>query len=433
MKKTKFCKKLLWQFGVIFLSVLFLNIFTASAVDRFEHHGYMRAGVGINSESGDQEVFVAPGAEGKKYRLGNENDNYIETDFVYNWQNPKEDEAFFKGYLSLAFGTSQNSNYSDDEDKWFNIPEAYVQAGNIEGSNLKFWAGNRFYRRHDIHMNDFYFFSMSGYGAGVEDVELGAMKMSLAYLVGSEEDYKATNVGRIAKNNIDLRFYDIDMPFGKGMFAFVPSWIKEDTYDYKDEKDVDQTIKLEDSNGYGLTFIHTNGDFFGGFNKLSIQYGAGTGVTFDPNVYVPKSTDEKFDDMTKFRVTNQFVVQPSDKFSMMTALVYQIADNGKSSNSGSEWYSAGIRPVFHLTDYYSIALEGGIDYTSVDGGDSGALYKFTVAPQLQAPSGFWGRPVLRMFATMATWSDDFKGDIAGDTYKDDTSGFTIGAQMEVWW
>ena len=66
----------------------------------------------------------------------------------------------------------------------FRFREAFIQAGNIfEGQpGAKFWAGERYYRRQHIEINDFYSLDMSGYGAGVEDLNVGIGKLAVAYL-----------------------------------------------------------------------------------------------------------------------------------------------------------------------------------------------------------------------------------------------------------
>ncbi|MGC6746121.1 carbohydrate porin [Escherichia coli] len=35
------------------------------------------------------------------------------------------------------------------------------------------WAGKRFYQRHDVHMIDFYYWDISGHGAGLENIDVG--------------------------------------------------------------------------------------------------------------------------------------------------------------------------------------------------------------------------------------------------------------------
>ena len=56
----------------------------------------------------------------------------------------------------------------------FTFAEIWGSVGNVISTqpSLKFWAGNRYYRRHDIHLNDFFFSNMSGTGGGFEDLKL---------------------------------------------------------------------------------------------------------------------------------------------------------------------------------------------------------------------------------------------------------------------
>jgi maltoporin len=63
------------------------------------------------------------------------------------------------------------------------------------------------------------------------------------------------------------------------------------------------------------------------------------------------------------------------------------------------------------------------------------LYKVTFAPTIQPDFGFWARPEIRFFATYAWWEDEESNaylDDAAGIDPDDTSGFTYGIQMEVW-
>ena len=56
---------------------------------------------------------------------------------------------------------------------------------------------------------------MSGYGAGVEDLDLRFGKLALGYLSGARPDITTEN-GNSAKSNIDMRLYDIKAPGGTG-------------------------------------------------------------------------------------------------------------------------------------------------------------------------------------------------------------------------
>src|SRR5262249_18040861 len=105
----------------------------------------------------------------------------------------------------------------------FRLREAFIQAGNIFESqpDAKFWAGERYYRRQHIEIDDFYPLDMSGYGAGVEDLKLPWAKLAVGYLAGARPDILTDN-GPLAKNNVDVRVYDIKAPLGSvgGWFNF---------------------------------------------------------------------------------------------------------------------------------------------------------------------------------------------------------------------
>src|SRR5262245_54127616 len=158
-------------------------------VKSFEFHGYLRSGYGLNSRGGQQVAFQAPGAEAK-YRLGNEAETYGELIFVNNWLNPEheKDKAWMKTEFMIEGNTSNSASFADfrggiGNDR-FRVREAFVQAGNIFKSQpqAKFWAGERYYRRYQAHIDDFYILDMSGYGGGVEDLDVKVGKMAVAFL-----------------------------------------------------------------------------------------------------------------------------------------------------------------------------------------------------------------------------------------------------------
>src|SRR5258705_10880651 len=85
----------------------------------------------------------------------------------------------------------------------FRLREAFIQMGNILQSqpNAKFWAGERYYRRQHIEIDDFYPLDMSGYGAGVEDLNVRIGKLAVGYLGGARPDIFTDN-GALARNNV---------------------------------------------------------------------------------------------------------------------------------------------------------------------------------------------------------------------------------------
>src|SRR5215204_157032 len=181
----------------------------------FEFHGYFRSGYGINGRGGQQVAFRAPGA-GAKYRLGNESETYAELIFVNNWLNParETDKAWLKTELLIEADTDNSQSFSNTDR--IRLREAFVHAGNLfkKQPGLRLWAGNRYYRRHDVHINDFYFLDMSGYGGGFEDLDVKVGKAAVAYLGGARQDV-VTESGVYAKQNMDVRLYDVETPGDK--------------------------------------------------------------------------------------------------------------------------------------------------------------------------------------------------------------------------
>ena len=237
----------------------------------FEFHGYLRSGYGLNSRGGQQVAFQAPGADAK-YRLGNEAETYAELIFVNNWVNPEHDhdKAWIKTEVLVEANTSNSSNYANFPrgigNDQFRFREAFVQAGNVFKSQpgAKFWAGERYYRRYQSHINDFYISDMSGYGGGVEDLNVKVGKMAVAFLAGARPDITTEN-GNYAKSNIDVRLYDVNAPGGKlsAWFNFARA---------KGGTTPDGTV-IPSSSGYAFGVAHQRLEWKGGYNWFSVQYG----------------------------------------------------------------------------------------------------------------------------------------------------------------
>jgi maltoporin len=162
----------------------------------------------------------------------------------------------------------------------FRLQEAFVRASSILDSqpDAKFSAGERYYRRQHIEINDFYPLDMSGYGAGVEDWNLRIGKMSVAFLAGARPDIVTQN-GNYAKNNIDVRLYDLKGPFG--LYAL---W-----FDFADAKGgtTPTGTVIPTANGYAFGLRHQRLEWHGGYHAFSIQYGKGAASNFSTSIDNP--------------------------------------------------------------------------------------------------------------------------------------------------
>lgn len=420
--------------------------------DFIDIRGYFRAGYGRNNEGGPQVAFQAPGAF-SKYRLGNEAENYGELTFGKNFYvadlfkpgGPAAGEDVPTGPVARVQTTVSIFNpYQDllsSADTDFGLPEVWASIGNVVGTlpDLKFWAGSRYYRRHDIHISDFYFYNMSGTGGGFEDLKTPVGRLALAWIgAGATSGFSdlpepdPANEAGFSKASWDLRLYDVPLPLGRGEFGV--AYARTDS-----GRDADGN-SAPDSEGVALTFLHTRTGLFSedGVNKFSLQYGTGAAKTFTSGFETFTRSGGVFirpddPDSWRFRVTEHFTANLGDHFSLGPALVYQLTDYQDGSGR-LHWASAGLRPILHFDRHLSLAFEGGVDWVHDEGtGSKDTLYKLTVAPQVSLGGRFMSRPVIRAFVTYAGWGDDFVGQVGGNDYATGNSGLTYGVQMEAWW
>ena len=413
-------------------------------VGAFEFHGYLRSGYGLNSEGGQQVAFQAPGAEAK-YRLGNEAETYGEFIFVNNWLNPGEhpDEAWVKTEIMLEANTTDSTNYaafpqtvvngqitSGGNDQ-FRLREAFVRGGHFLGDTQPdaiFWAGERYYRRQHIEIDDFYPLDLSGYGGGFEDVRLGNAKLALAFLAGARPDITTQN-GNYAKSNIDLRVYGVRGPWGLygAWFDFAAS---------KGGTTPGGTV-IPTNNGEAFGFKFQRLEWHGGYEEFGIQYGTGAASNFSSpgSGTVVENPTRFINSQAQLLITEQLLLQPNDKFAIMPIFVYQRTKDGNPLHPWQQWVSFGARPVVFFNKYLSLAFEGGFDHThsQIAPVYDGWLRKFTIAPQIGAGRKFFSRPVLRAFVTYGNWSDGLRGFVGGIPFQNRTDGFTYGVQAETWW
>ncbi|MEO5712117.1 MAG: carbohydrate porin [Luteolibacter sp.] len=408
--------------------------------------GYFRAGYGRSDEGGAQTAFGIPGVA--KYRLGNEAENYGELAFSKTFFGPDSftqesaNGPIAQMNLRLAFYNPYD-NYGTGSDTDVTVPEMWASVANVipGAPGAKIWAGSRFYRRHDIHINDFYFWDMSGGGGGIEDVPLGMGKFAVAWIGDGAESAVYSQLGTadpinqagFSKGNVDLRWYDWPLFGGEGEVGLV--------YSSADSGKTSTGTQADSSQGAALSITRTKKDFLGdkeSLHKSSLQIGSGPAKTFT-------SGFDTFSDVTgtyirpdpegswRFRATDQFVFKPAEQFAFGTALVYQYTDFGDDTPD-QQWISGGVRPIWFINEYFNIALETGVDYVTDSAyGPSGTLGKITLAPEIALGSEFFTRPVIRAFITYAQWSDGLQGSIGGLDYANESSGFTWGLQMESWW
>jgi maltoporin len=394
----------------------------AGSASAFEFHGYLRSGGGSTlSKNGGQTCFALPGAY-SKYRLGNECETYAEVKADHDLFEAKDGVKFvYHGNIAYISNNTQDFESFKDSGRDVALRENFIEAKNLPftgGGTV--WAGKRFYERNDVHITDFFYWDTSGYGAGIQDVKVAdTMKFSYAL-------FRNGNSSESATTRHDFRVGGI----GLGSFGDLTVGLQINTADATDAA----TLAGQDNGGSAITVQHFMGGLLGGFNKLAFQYGKGSARSLSlayPNNGEPEGNKT-------YRIVDVFQWQLSPAFSGMATFVYQ------DQKDNYKWTSFGVRPVFHVNDYFKLQAEVGYDQVKPTSGDATnqqtrKLTKVTVAPTIVAGRGFWARPELRLFYTYAKWNDaarDLWGGVAGGTggrFGSDTNGSTIGFQIEAWW
>ncbi|MBN6065701.1 maltoporin [Aggregatibacter actinomycetemcomitans] len=423
---------------------------SASAVD---FHGYARSGIGWTSGGGELTAFSANGAPAK-YRLGNESDTYAELGFGQELWKEGNKRFYFDSLIAYG-GNLHKGDWTETSPAVRELNVKFENfADSLPGATL--WAGKRFYQRHDIHMNDFYYWDISGPGAGVENIDLGFGKLSVAATRNTESggaftyyyDHakktwvsdRSTDGRKDVYNDVfDIRLAEVEVnPNGKLEFGF----------DYANAHVKDGTRFVNDNatkNGHMFTIEHTQSEFFGGFNKFTVQYAkdamaitpwyaAGTGHGYGASTTTQNNNIVNVDNRGHMiRLIDQGTVQFSDKVEMMYALIYQKTD--LDNKQGSTWYSAGVRPMYKWTNTMSTLMELGYDRVKDQAtGKKNDLTKITLAQQWQAGNSIWARPAIRVFGTYAHWNDKFNTENRTNLgYKAKDGEFIAGVQFEAWW
>lgn len=393
--------------------------------------GYFRSGIGATAGGGDQACFRAEGA-GAKYRLGNECETYAEVQLG--------DEVFSDGDTSfyvdsmIAYVTSQENDneFTDGDDANIGVRQFNVQGTNVikslPGSML--WIGKRYYQRHDVHINDFYYWDVSGPGAGLQDINVGTGLLHVAWTrssndeEGDEVEIDDDALLTVTNDIIDVRWTDIPVN---------PGGLLELGVDYgrANLNDAQEDAGFSDQDGYLFTTEHHQTEFFGGYNKLAFQYGTDSMIANRQGR--PDSNQINEGDM--FRVIDHGLVPLSSNLDLFYVGIYE--DTSFDNDNGAKWISAGFRPTYYWSQLMSTAVEIGLDRVSPEasGEDDRDLQKITIAQQWQPGAEFFARPQLRLFATYANWDEDVYDAEAGtnEIGPDDGDGLTFGAQAEVWW
>jgi maltoporin len=466
--------------------------FLKSLTRNFSFSAYVRVGAQFNGNGGGGNFnFEPPDNEGGRPRLGNENDTYMEL----TWQqahmlgdNPDAMDVSMRFTPSISYLQSRNTFTvapstgveETGNDFRFVMREAFLEMSNVfkNAPEITFWAGQRFYDRLNIDPMDYYFLDMSGYGAGVKNIDVGLGKLWIAYIGGQDDTLVSTATGTFYKHSLDVRLKDIDVGFGKLMLVGIANYEKGTTFTqgYDAEGNVislANPLHISDAWGLGggavyhidLSAIGAKSflDVYALFGLGATNFSAGTDIgtiTGFENAFLAKNpltpvgaridAGNAIQKQRAYRAGGFFVWNPNRCFSVGIWGFWQEDSAGyrRFGNQGigtsfreapgtRNLFEAGIRPYYWIAD--NIAIQGqafGSYQDNVRGfegttayGRSGSMGVFTIAPTIKPMGGYFTRPELRVFATYAIWSDSLRGATTSIGEGGNTGGFSASPYL----
>jgi len=390
--------------------------FTASAVDfSAEYHGYIRVGTGHTTKSGTQQCFLLPGAAAK-YRLGNECETWSEHEIRKTFTEFSDGSTLSgvgMAWITNEYGRKQT--FDTDHGAGTRMPQAYLSWGNVPWLNGgALWAGRRYYKRNDVHINDFFYWNNSGTGIGIEDAGIGDGPLKLSYFFSRKDGLHQDQY----VNRHDLQLGGIPTN-PNGTLAVGVNYIEKASYPGSES-------------GWQVTAQHRQSGLFGvGGNTFALQYGKGPGIGLGGTVPgAPK-------DLSRFRLVEAFDWQ-AGRLGGQATVVYQRDSLG---NTDVDWISAGVRPVYAIRDNVKLALEVGYDRADYGSSEDGQLTKATLAAAWSPKGPNWTqRPEFRVYYTHANWNKAAQAAAAPGTALSSTGAFdnarhggNFGVQIEHWW
>ena len=448
---------------------LALSSVAASAVD---FHGYFRAGAQANTNGGNV-YCLGTGEKGHKVgRLGDECDTYSEfalTQEVYNKANNK-----WTVNTLFAFGTYEASDDYNDApvdlqgnawqgtggaqnrgDTWTNpwggqrVSVRELWTGYQTDAGYQIWAGKRFYQRKDIHILDLYYLNNSGYGAGIEGIDVGAGNLAFAVTKWANDgtsDYNR-NVYKL-----DARWNGIPVgPLGNldASVIYALPFISE-----QQEANAAGNARANRANSGALVTLDlntsVNSDSVNLMNHFVVQYGTnGFGYIGQNGAHAGDNYTPDLDD-DGLRVIDWGTLDAGN-FGLGYSLIWAHVDNGDDHKAaGATWttersgwiYSIVLRPEYKWTEFTRTTLELGYSAQKTNGNvadvkyEDPDVYKVTLAQQFTPGKGFWTRPAIRFYVSYIGGDEFAEGWAVGYKNKNkdgDEYQITVGTQVEAWW
>lgn len=442
----------------------------------FEFKAYARSGFLTNGSGNLWHNYAGPyftpagSVDGAIGRLGVETNSYVELNFGKKWT--FEDGSWARFKVMIADGEDDQNDWTGGSSQ-INFRQVFTEMGNLKDmpaplSQATFWAGKRFDRDNfDIHFLDEDVVFLAGTGAGVYDVQMAeGWKSNFSvysrnfgdtsgylgfYNPIVTDDFIFTMNNRVGKWQIMLNgLLSPDNNNYANLPWYTPSIVPSEVFG---------STQRADSGFLGMLAYHDD-SFYGisqGISKTALQFGWGLGaearlVGADGNL----GQNAKTMRFSTFGVTD---LAPGWHFSPV--LMAQVSQDRYIDGDDYRFVTVNGRVMQDITRSFGMQYEATYQYADIkpmgytDYGlrtglpAKGSIGKLTVAPTLyldQMGIGLLGRPQLRLIGSYVLWNEGLNNfsfsDALGPQYGSyaangmlsaGTSGWLLGAQMEIWY
>jgi len=308
-----------------------------------------------------------------------------------------------------------------------NLKKAYAGVTNLFESqpDAYLWAGRDFHQRPQQGINDYFWMTHDGQGAGVKDLDLGGVKLDFAG-VGSVESCSPeviadeSNPSRItctgSSGTGDNGHYAVTsklhgMTLGPIDFELYTNY----GFDSKAVKSEDRLTAWQTAVVLGHKGENVE-------NKWVTRYSDKS----DNSIYY-KTSDLR---------TLYTSIEGTYKFTPQTSVTYLAAfhdyDRSEHKDESRRNYGLIVRPMHFWNDVYSTWLEAGYQHVDYKTGGDNKGWKLTLSQNVSIDMGTDFRPMLRFYVTGGEVDNKHTAATTNDKENTRLDAFNIGAMWEAW-
>ncbi len=371
----------------------------------------------------------------------------------------------FQARLSFYSGGTFLGNVDTESNRGMVValPEAFVEARHIMGSQWDIWAGARWLRYDDIHIDDYFYFddhSATGWGvkykntrfsmffpAAIDTASANSTPYSYTNIISGMKEliYRQREV-LVVEHHLYSKNRKHDMKL-LAEFHYINQSGEHSLEKYPSDRGFVAGVKLSSQISSNIP---------GSFNQLSLRVGTGianggeNGNTQTWRTFgVPDEKSLTYKNAYSITAVEHFLYNLSKKWSVNGYAVFTQSKGGSSSrNTASDYYgraitnfkkefNTGFRATYYLIDWLHLLAE--LHYaTRKDGTQPPAsMVKVALAPSV-SPTGersVWARPHIRLIAEIARYNDQAMNSLYSPFLEHSGArryGVYLGARAE-WW